>query len=112
MGRSIYFPVNKMHHQNLIMTKHLPSIGFASNVYFAILEIKSIHEVLPEPEKLRRHILLIRSCGCALTKSSSHRLLNPDNIGQVGPSPCVLDRFIGSILPLEGAILLQEAFKG
>jgi hypothetical protein len=77
----------------------LPSIGFARNEHFPLLNLESVHEVLPEAKELFCYVLLACSCWRTLGETRSNWLLNPDNIGKVGPGPGILYRCKRSILP-------------
>jgi hypothetical protein len=75
------------------------------------LQIEGLHEVLPEPKELLGNVRLTGSSGGTRAKSSANGLLNPDNIGKVDPGVWILDGLVGTVLPKERAILLEETLE-
>jgi len=77
------------------------------------LQRKGVHEVLEKSKELggSLNFILRGTITADMAETSTCRLFNPDNVGQVRPCPVVLHRQVGTVLPQEWAILLKEAFK-
>lgn len=88
------------------------SIRLASDVDLLASQAKGLHEVLPEAKEFGGSFFLASSFGCAQREPSADGLLNPNHVGQIPPvSRVVYGLGAASILPADGAVLLQKAFK-
>ncbi len=76
-----------------------------------MVQIERIQEILEETQELRSHVGFAGRGWSALGKASANRLLDPDHIGQIDPGIGILDWLVGTILPQEWTIFLEEAFK-
>lgn len=76
-------------------------VALSSDVYFAVVQVEGVDEVLPESEELLYDFEFVCSRGCAMLLAEARAcwLLHPDNIGQVLPGPLIFDWFIGPVLP-------------
>lgn len=64
-------------------------IRFPGNVDFAILQSKSVHEILPEAQELQSNTSLICNIWSPLREASPNWLLNPNHVGEIDPCPWV-----------------------
>jgi len=87
------------------------SIAFSSDIDFLVLQTKGIYEILEEAKELRRNLVFVGCSRDSLRESSAYRLLNPDHVGQVYPSPWVVDRLEGAVLPDHRPVFLEETFE-
>lgn len=86
-------------------------VTFPRDIDFAILQSKSVHEVLPEAQEFRSNTSLIRNIWSSLREASPNRLLHPNHVGEIHPCPWVRDWSESTILPKKGSIFLQKTFK-
>lgn len=105
MGTSLLTSAGNVRHVHACVT-------LSHNVHLVVLQTKSIDKVLPEPHELVGHILLVLRGRGTLREAGAHGLVDVNDIGQSVPAPRVLDGCVGSILPQEGAVLLEETLKG
>lgn len=86
-------------------------IGFTGNVHLVPVHGKGVEEVFVEAHKLLGHVFFAVGRHLARGEASIDRLLNPQDVGQMVPSPGVRDGLVSAVLPQERAVFLQEAFK-
>lgn len=85
--------------------------ALASDIDLAMVQLKEIHEALPEPKGLHSSGLRRRRIGRALGKPSAYRLVNPDDVGQVAPAPRVAYGSMRALSPKNRSLLAEEAVE-
>lgn len=87
-------------------------VALAHNIHLVVLQRKGVDKVLPEAHELAGDVFLVLRGRSALGEAGAHGLVDVDDIGQSVPAPGVLDRRVRSILPQEGAVLLEKTLEG
>lgn len=87
------------------------SIAFADDIHLVPSQIKSVDKVRPELHELHGNVVLVLGGGRALREAGADGLVDPDDVCQAVPSIRVLDRCKRSVLPEEGAVLLEETLE-
>ncbi|KAB8737527.1 hypothetical protein FH972_026486 [Carpinus fangiana] len=86
-------------------------VALACDIDFLVVQTEGVDEALEEAKEGLCDLLLVGLGGLALREASTDRLLDPDHVGQIDPCVGVLDGTKGTILPDDGAILLEETLE-
>lgn len=89
----------------------IAGIGLSRNVDLSPVQGEGVDEVLEETHELGGHVVFGGGCGCASAETSANGLFDPEDVSEVYPRPRVFDGFVGSVLPKEWPIFLEDSFE-
>jgi hypothetical protein len=89
----------------------LAGIRFSSDVNFVSLHRERLDEILPKAHKIPGNIKLVIDIRNSRGQSNSYRLIDIDHVREISPCIWVFNRFIGSRLPKEWSVFLEQTIK-